>query len=81
MQDIPGWSIGIFLAFNLAMLIRFGTVKTLLFVGALVVIQQLAGCGGGDDCDDGDLCVDPAAVQADQPTVRAPRKPLHSESI
>ncbi|HRD84321.1 MAG TPA: hypothetical protein PLF63_04025 [Rubrivivax sp.] len=45
MNEILAWVLVSCLGMGLAA--RYGTLRGLLFVGSLVLVQQLAGCGGG----------------------------------
>ncbi len=47
MQPFNGLSLGITLGIALVMALRFGAIRTVMFLGIMVVIQQLSGCGGG----------------------------------
>ena len=46
-QPFQGWFLGITLGIALVMALRFGAIRTVMFLGIMVVIQNLAGCGGG----------------------------------
>ncbi|MEN9628608.1 MAG: hypothetical protein RJA10_1835 [Pseudomonadota bacterium] len=46
-QPFQGWFLGITLGIALVMALRFGAIRTVMFLGIMVVIQNLSGCGGG----------------------------------
>jgi hypothetical protein len=48
-QPFQGWLLGITLGIALVMALRFGAVRTVMFLGIMVVIQNLTACGGTAD--------------------------------
>jgi hypothetical protein len=47
MQPLQGWPLGITLGIGLVLALRFGPIRALVFMGLMVVIQQLNGLQAG----------------------------------